>query len=204
MKEHREDNDSARGRAYYEIPFNPLHTKATPSAARFARHNTRRTRRRMKYVVSWDTCMLFIGHAALVAMYIPNVNYNKGFPFHKVSSAMLGLVQGQSASEYLRDLQANGQGRDNNGERDESRPPPQQRQQNNEGALFSVRQAKSLMKSSGIEMYQTMTTLKGAAEDLITTLRDLDDYEGEDISFSREQFRQGGSGGQSMADLEQF
>jgi hypothetical protein len=49
-----------------------------------------------------------------------------------------------------------------------------------------------------------MKTLKETAEDLLVTLKDLDDYEGEDISFSREQFRQGGSGGQSLNDLEQF
>ena len=72
---------------------------------------------REKYMVGWETAILFAVQLTMLLMYMPNQKFNRGFPFHKVSSAMLGLVQGQSASQYLLDQQRaaqNASGSDDN------------------------------------------------------------------------------------------
>jgi hypothetical protein len=155
---------------------------------------------RMKYVLSWEVALLFMAHSVLISMYIPKKQFNKGFPFHKVSSTMLGLVQGQSASEFIRDQQENGDPNAPNGNPNQPDSPNQRY----EGGLFNIRHAKHILKTSGMEMHRTVSTLKDAADDLMVRLRDLDDYEGQDISYSREQFSRMGQGGQSMPDLDEF
>ena len=168
---------------------------------------------RFKFLQFWEVSQLFLGQLLLCLMYHPRASFNKGFPFHSVSSVMLGLVQGQSASDFLREAatrdavedvertglaQAINEGVPQvwNGLADSGR-----------GNVIDLRRAKDTLKGAGIGLHRTLLDLSDASEDLINRLRDLDDYDGDDVDFRREASpQQGGRGGggdmSSYEDLE--
>lgn len=156
---------------------------------------------RAKYVAGWEVATLFVGQLLLVLMYQPKASFNTGFPFHGVSSVMLGLVQGQSASDFLRDQ---GGGTAN------SPPTPLdnvlQGSQPDSGSAVappvSLNHAKGIMKSAGIDLHRTLGFLAGASEDLLNLLRDLDDYDGQDVSFVNSGNNGGGGGGEMGARVD--
>jgi len=134
---------------------------------------------RAKYMTAWDLSSLFVGQTLLILMYYPNVKFNKGFPFHSTSSVMLGLVQGQTASEFLAEQRQEvdevegGEGGavvDRGG----GTPPP-----------LSLRHAKDVMKTAGLDLHRTLRSLRGASGDLMSRLEDLDDADEGDIDMGR-------------------
>jgi hypothetical protein len=147
---------------------------------------------RFKFMTAFEVTLAFVGHLILCALYQPGVSYNRGFPFHQVGSVMLGLVQGQTASEALREIDASGDDdstlsrvlETNSGRNDGS---------NQEADLRSLREAKVRLKESGLNMYRAFMNLGDASEDIIMRLRDLDDYDGEDVDFRKQ--REGAFGG---------
>ncbi|GMH53261.1 hypothetical protein TrST_g11720 [Triparma strigata] len=173
---------------------------------------------RYKYLVGYEVTAMFAAQLAMMLLYIPKMNFNKGFPFHSVSSVMLGMVQGQSASEYLREM-AEREGRlsDTFGEARPATPtnpdpnaddplsntrrpgtnisdvsPSGSRPVNPPSHYspppLSLRHAKDVMKTAGVDMHRSLVSLVDASDELLSRLRDLDDYDGEDIDYGREQF----------------
>ena len=61
---------------------------------------------------------------------------------------------------------------------------------------------KGIMKSAGIDLHRTLGFLAGASEDLLNLLRDLDDYDGQDVSFVNSGNNGGGGGGEMDARVD--
>ena len=57
---------------------------------------------RAVFLIIWDVTILVLGQVILLGMYHPNLRINSGFPYHKITSVMLGLVQGETASDFIR------------------------------------------------------------------------------------------------------
>ncbi|GMH74377.1 hypothetical protein TrLO_g3215 [Triparma laevis f. longispina] len=208
---------------------------------------------RYKYLVGYEVAAMFGAQLAMMLLYIPKMNFNRGFPFHSVSSVMLGMVQGQSASEYLREMaqregrlsdtfggvagpstptndqQMNvtkrpgindvspsgersraGANNNNNNNPESSLGTPSStrdggRQPHYSPPPLSLRHAKDVMKSAGVDMHRSLVSLVDASDELLSRLRDLDDYDGGDIDYGREQFsNRPDTRRTALTDLDEF
>ena len=160
---------------------------------------------RAAYLISWEVAILFCGQAVLLCMYFPGRSFNAGFPFHHVTSVMLGMVQGESPSDFIRNQLLNSgvggvgvQGqvaeeggsattepklsRDNiNTHNSNSNSNNVLRGNKNNGITLGG--ARSVIKTTGNDISNTLRQISNVGRDLVAVLQDLNDFEEDDVDY---------------------
>ena len=155
---------------------------------------------RAVFLTSWEVTLRFLGQLLLLGMYDPRYpRLNAGFPFHSVTSVMLGLVHGETPKDFIEKQLSEKRIRDL-GLGPRGAGPPQTATaatattaaKADEGTShlpssatnpLSLPIARSVIKQAGSDISSSLLRLSSLGSRLRDVLVDLDDFDEEDVSF---------------------